>query len=173
MKKINLDFFFLTQWEFSNSFWLFNWPDVIQSILRAITHKWYVALPVWIYVICGELVIFYFKRITCQLKLLYTTTRNITANHQKLFIHVEIFGLLRHLKELNLATDLLHRRLSSMLLGNCCMSFVIMLTSSYYAIEYIKEKYYIGACWDGFDVFDSFLRYFIICDTTDRMREAV
>ncbi len=159
-------------WELFHPTRVFNWPDAIQNIFRSITHKWFVVLPIWIYVICGELVVFYFHRITCQLKLLNMAVRNLRTN-QKLFLNMQTFIVLRPLKELYLATDLLHRRLSRMLLANCCMSFVIMLTSSYYVIEYIREKYFMVACWDGFDVFDSFLRYFLICHTTDRIREAV
>ncbi len=173
MKQILLAFLFFIYSESFNPGRTFNWPDVILRISRSITHKWFISLPVWIYLICGELVIFYYQRITNQLKLLCTMAARDLITNQKNFLNMQFLKLLRPFNELYLATDLLHRRLSLMLLINCYLSFVIMLTSSYYTIEYISEKYYMGACWNGFDVFDSFLHYFLIFHTTDRLREAV
>ncbi len=173
MYQIHTVFYFAMHWELFHPIRVFNWPDAIQTIIRIIEHKWFPWVSVWIYVICGELVGFYFQRTTYQLNFINIAAKKLRVN-QKHVIHLKTFAVLRSLKELNFATEFLHRRLSSMFLAICCMSFVTMLTSSYYVIEFIFiDKQFMTSCWEGFTVFDSFLRFFFICHTSDRMRKAV
>ena len=88
------------------------------------------------------------------------------------YASTQTFELLRYLKQLYYASDLLHHRFGTMLMANCILSFIVILTSSYYVIEYI-DKYPVLSCWNGTDVLDSFIRLWLVCHTADRMRRAV
>jgi hypothetical protein len=83
------------------------------------------------------------------------------------------FWHLRSLKQLYLAADLLHRHFSAVLAINCFLTFVRMLTSSYYIIEFYKRGDVVLVCWSGSDVIEAFLRFWLICHTSDQIREIV
>ena len=83
------------------------------------------------------------------------------------------FANLRSLKQLYLAADLLHRHFSTILVVNCFLTVVTMFTSFYYLIELFLRGYAVGACWEVSDVLDSFVRFWLICHTSDRIRETV
>ena len=125
-------------------------------------------IPVWIYVTCGEIVVFYSQMMAGQLQL-FSMLDQDARNRQS----QQTFVILQYLRQLYFATHLLYRRFSAMLLASCFSSFLTMLTSSYYLIESIKSKYVVVSCLDGFNVFDSFVRFFLICYTTDRIRKSV
>ncbi|XP_046462854.1 uncharacterized protein LOC124209030 [Daphnia pulex] len=46
-----------------------------------------------------------------------------------------------------------------------------MLTSSYYIIEFYKRGNVVVFCWGGCDVIEAFLRFWLICHTSDQIRE--
>jgi hypothetical protein len=48
-----------------------------------------------------------------------------------------------------------------------------MFTSFYYLIELFERGYVVVACWEVSDVLDSFVRFWLICHTSDRIRETV
>jgi hypothetical protein len=83
------------------------------------------------------------------------------------------FTNLRHLKQLYLAADLLHRHFSAVLAINCFQTFLTMLTSSYYIIEFYKRGIVTVLCWGCSDVIEAFLRFWLICHTSDQIREIV
>ena len=126
-------------------------------------------LPVWIFAICGELVVFYFNTIVFHLKLI-ALSKNMAQMEGS--VRKQTFEILSSLKQIYYASDLLHHRFSTMLMANCFFSLIVMLTSSYYVIEY-KDKTILIPCWDGLDVLDSFIRFCLVCHASDRMREAV
>ena len=84
-----------------------------------------------------------------------------------------IFDILRYLKQLYLASDLLHRHFSTILMVNCFVTFLTMLTSAYYVIEFIPSGYVPMVFLDSSDVVDSFIRFWLICHTSDLIRETV
>jgi hypothetical protein len=83
------------------------------------------------------------------------------------------FSNLRYLKQLFLAADLLHRHFSTVLAINCFLTFVTMLTSSYYIILFYKRGNVVVFCWGCSDVIEAFLRFWLICHTSDQIRETV
>jgi hypothetical protein len=83
------------------------------------------------------------------------------------------FSNLRSLKQLYMAADLLHRHFSTVLAINCFHTFVTMLTSSYYIILFYKRGNVVVFCWGGCDVIEAFLRFWLICHTSDQIRETV
>ncbi len=131
----------------------------------------FTAIPVWVFLICSQLYIFYTRKLIANLKLLYFVVRNATVPSQT--VAQRTFAHLRSLKQLYLAADLLHRHFSTILVVNCFLTFITMLTSSYYVIEFIQRGYVVIVCWEVSTVLDSFVRFWLICHTSDRIRETV
>jgi hypothetical protein len=69
------------------------------------------------------------------------------------------FTNLRHLKQLYLAADLLHRHFSAVLAINCFQTFLTMLTSSYYIIEFYKRGIVTVLCWGCSDVIEALFAF--------------
>ena len=130
-------------------------------------------IPVWIFIICGQLYLFYVRKITDKLNLFYFATKNAIGIQSQIIIHHRTFAILRSLKQLYLAADLLHRHFSTILMVNCFMTFITMLTTTYNVIEFFQRGNMVLFCWDSSDVMDSFIRFCLICHTSDRIREAV
>ncbi len=128
-------------------------------------------LPVWLFIICGQLYIFYTRKLIANLKLLYFMVRNATVSSGTAVQRT--FPNLRYLKQLYLAADLLHLHFGTVLAVNCFQTFVTMFTSSYYIIEFYKRGNVIVVCWSCIDVFEAFLRFWLICHTSDLIREVV
>ena len=82
------------------------------------------------------------------------------------------FDILRTLKQLYLAADLLYRHFSTILIVNCFLTLTIMFCAIYYVIEFIPSGYAV-VFLDSSDVVDSFIRFWLICHTSDLIRETV
>ncbi len=123
-------------------------------------------VPVWIFVICSQLYLFYVRKLIDKLNVFNFVAKNNT-NIQR------IFDILQSLKQLYLAADLLHRHFSTILMVNCFMTFITMLTTTYNVIDFFQRGNMVLFCWDSSDVIDSFIRFCLICHTSDRIREAV
>jgi hypothetical protein len=128
-------------------------------------------LPVWLFIICGQLYIFYIRKLITNLKLLYFMVRNATVPSGTAIQRT--FSNLRYLKQLYSAADLLHRHFGTVLAVNCFLTFLTMFTSSYYIIEFYKRGYVIVVFWSCSDVLEAFLRFWLICHTSDQIRETV
>ena len=130
------------------------WLDVFQKVIRVFLNQWQVSdhhlsdfiliilfhyihlhsftmIPVWIFIICSQLHIFYTRKLISKLKLLCVMVRN-TGVIPSRAVAQRTFSNLRSLKQLYEAADLLHRHFSTILVVNCCQTFITMLTSSYY-----------------------------------------
>ena len=123
-------------------------------------------LPVWIFAVCGELIVFYLNKIAFNLKAI--AQMKIASVRKE-----STFEILRSMKQIYYASNLLHHRFSTTLITNGLLSFIVMLISAYNVIEYIGDKYIVVPCWDGMDVLDSFTRFLLVCHTVDRIRGAV
>jgi hypothetical protein len=130
-------------------------------------------ISVWIFIICGQLCIFYTRELIANLKLLNFVVRNTSGVPNRIVAQQRTFAHLGSLKKLYEAADLLHHHFSTILAVNCFLTVVTMLTSSYYVIEFFKSGRLIPLCWDASDVLDSFVRFWLICHTSDRIRETV
>lgn len=80
---------------------------------------------------------------------------------------------MRSLKHLYSAADLLHRRFRTMLMVNSCSTLITMFSSSYYSIEFLRERDVVMLFRDGSDIVGSFIRFWLTCHTADRIQEAV
>ncbi len=124
-------------------------------------------VPVWIFVICSQLYLFYVRKLIDKLNVFYFVAKNGTTNIQR------TFDILRSLKQLYLAADLLHRHFTTILMVNCFLAFITMFTSAYYVIELIQSGHVVVVCWDASDIIDSFIRFWLICHTSDQIRQTV
>ena len=129
-------------------------------------------IPVWIFIICGQLYLFYVKKLIEKLNLIYVVAKNSKVIKCQI-ITQRTFGILLSLKQLYLAADLLHRHFSTILMVNCFVTFLTMLTSAYYVIEFIPSGYVPMVFLFSSDVVDSFIRFWLICHTSDLIRETV
>jgi hypothetical protein len=130
-------------------------------------------IPVWIFIICGQLYLFYDKKLMDKLNVFHFVAKNTTGIQSRI-ITQRTFDILRSLKQLYLAADLLYRHFSTILMLDCFMAFIKMFTSAYYVIEFIQSgNSMVVIFWDASDVIDSFIRFWLICHTSDRIRESV
>ena len=129
-------------------------------------------IPVWIFIICGQLYLFYVKKLIEKLNFVYLVAKNSKVIKCQI-ITQRTFGILLSLKQLYLAADLLHRHFSTILMVNCFVTFLTMLTSAYYVIEFIPSGYVPMVFLDSSDVVDSVIRFWLICHTSDLIRETV
>ena len=129
-------------------------------------------IPVWIFIICGQLYLFYVKKLIEKLNFVYLVAKNSKVIKCQI-ITQRTFGILLSLKQLYLAADLLHRHFSTILMVNCFVTFLTMLTSAYYVIEFIPSGYVPVVFLNSSDVVDSFIRFWLICHTSDLIRETV
>ena len=129
-------------------------------------------IPVWIFIICGQLYLFYVKKLIEKLNFVYLVAKNSKVIKCQI-ITQRTFGILLSLKQLYLAADLLHRHFSTILMVNCCVTFLTMFTATYFVIEFIPSGYVPMVFLDSSDVVDSFIRFWLICHTSDLIRETV
>lgn len=148
----------------------FVFADAIQNSIRIFGSQWVTGLPIWIFAICGQLLVVYFERLESDLK-------NLTQLKAKYIrsrcVLQQALVILRLLEKLYHATSLLHRRLRFMLIINCCLSFIVWILSTYYAINFWMEGLILVGFWDFSRVLDSFVRFFAMCYTSDQIRTAV
>ena len=159
-------------WEFYHPVRVFYWFHSIQNGIKVFGNQWFTALPTWIFFLCGQLVLIYFKNIKKRLG--YLMMRNSMKISDRKIIVRDILKTLRCIKRLNLAIDLLHRRFSTMLLATCFITGITLLSSSYFMIDSIgnPSKLWL-VCWELTDVIDSLIRFFLLGYISDRMRKAV
>lgn len=145
----------------------------MQNTIRIFANQWFTVLPVWIYTIFGQLLIVYFTKTASNLKKIIKDNAENDPNKTSAIVQQTVV-VLRSLKSLYLATAMLYRSLSFLLLANCFISVIIMFTSSYYAIEFLENRNTIlVGSWDAIDVIDSFVRFWLVCHVSDRVRKTV
>ncbi|XP_045031459.1 uncharacterized protein LOC116924617 isoform X2 [Daphnia magna] len=146
------------------------WPLAIQSYIKLFANHWFSVVPVWIYYICGQLHVFYVQKMVVRLNLLNELSRNTTTVHR--IVSPRSFTILRSLTQLYSAAELLHHRFSTMLMINSCSTLISMFSASYYLIESFRQGDMIMLCRDSSDMITSFIRFWLMCHTADRIREA-
>ncbi|KZS15329.1 Uncharacterized protein APZ42_019132 [Daphnia magna] len=145
------------------------WPFAIQNFIRLVANHWFSVVPVLIYCICGQLHVFYLQKMAVRLNLLTIVSRNTRTVNR--IVSLRSFTILGSLKQLYLAADLLHRRFNIMLMVNSCSTVITMFSSSYYSIEFLRQGNMVMLCRDSSDMIASFIRFWLMCHTADRIRE--
>ncbi|KAI9557573.1 hypothetical protein GHT06_017401 [Daphnia sinensis] len=148
-----------------------TWPLLIQNHIRLISMHWFSVVPVWIYYICGQLHVFYVQKMVVRLNLLNELSRNTKTAQHRMHHCARSFTILRSLKQLYSAAELLHRRFSTMMMINSCYTLISMFSSSYYSIEFLRQEDRILLCRDSSYLIASFFRFWLMCHTADQIRE--
>ena len=117
MDKLYANWLFAVLGEISNPFRSILWFAIIQNLIRIFANQWFTVLPVWIFAVCGELIVFYFNKIAFNLKVI-ALSKNM-AQMEGDSVRKDTFEMLRSMKQIYYASDLLHHRFSTMLITNC------------------------------------------------------
>jgi hypothetical protein len=83
---------------------------------------------------------------------------------------------LGHFRILGEAKRQLFRDFRSMLMMNCCLSVVNIVTCSYFSINrfFVSiHNYWVVVVWDMSDTLEFTFRLWLICHTADRIRSSV
>lgn len=141
-----------------------NWLSlVIENAIRKFCSM-FTLWSIWIFFYCGQLLVIYHKNISKELTQMVTTGIREKEN---------LWFLLSHFSVLGQAKRHLFKNLQMMLITNCFLSVVNMLTCSYYTIEFMASPYWIGTWWDLSDVLEFTFRLWLICHTADQIRSSV
>ncbi|XP_057366762.2 uncharacterized protein LOC130687605 [Daphnia carinata] len=104
-----------------------------------------------------------------RLNLLSEVSRNTRTVNR--IVSPRSFNILRSLRQLYSAAELLHRHFSTMLMVHSCSMLINMFAASYYSIEFLRQGDIVMLCRDSSDMIGSFIRFWLMCHTADRIRE--
>ena len=143
----------------------FSWFNTIQNFFRVLGNQWFTVLPVWIFVICGQLIVLYIKQIEDHLNNLMTEDPNFVAQ--------EVLKSLGWIKQLNFATEIVHQRLRTMFMAVWITTTITLLTSSFYLIHLSEKEFIVLILVDVTNMIDSFVCLCLMSYSSDRMQHAV
>lgn len=137
-----------------------DWWYVIEEWI-GIQSESFILFPVWIYVICIQLIQNYCKIIFNDME------------QKEIF---EMDGVIRsvdHFQQLQKANVLIHKRLGLSLMTNYCFILITMINASYYSIIYGRSGNIPLFMWDFCHTIEIFLRLLLLCQISDRNRSNV
>lgn len=134
--------------------------DTVQNAIRIVTQM-FTLMALWLFVLCGQLLTTYYK----------TAAQKIGRLNR--IEGAACWGILSQYRQLIKTCQALHRDFRFILLANCWLSIVTVLTSSFFALEYMKSNHWIVTLWDGSDILESSFRLWLACHTSDRIRSSV
>lgn len=89
-------------------------------------------------------------------------------------IVLQVLKTLHSTKQFNLASQFLHQRFRVMLMAICFLCTITLLTASYFVIHNsIHRVNVVVGLLDTADFIDCFVRFWLMCHISDRMRQAV
>ena len=147
-----------------------SWLDTIENLIR-IFCRLFTATSVFIFAILTQLVDIYSETIS---NLVETDTYNIVNifdEHKKLQSKVAHYA--RNLETLNYLVQDLKNCFEWPLIVNYFLSIVMMITSSYYTVEFIHDKIVVVSLWEIIDVVQFFVRFCLICTAVDNLCKLV
>ena len=159
-------------WDISHPIPPFSWINTIQNLFRVFGNQWFTVLPVWIFVICGHLIVLYFQKIEDRLNHLILNSRKIPTAIDTNFVSLEILKSLQWIKQLNHVTEIIHKRFSAMLMAILFISAITLLATSFYLI-YSRKKFLVLIFSDATNMIDSFICICLMSYSSDRMQQAV
>ena len=166
--QVHIFWIFSFYWDVVHPVRTFSWWKCIQNTIRIFSNSWFTALPIWIFFLCGQLIVLYFDNVKNRLEMVIANQKvaNESSTNQ-------IFKYLRCMKQLNLAIELLHRRFGTILTATCFISVMNLFTSAFYAINFVQSAYVPVTIWDTLVVLNSFVRLWLMGHVSDRMRKVV
>ena len=145
----------------------------MQNTIRVLANHWFTILPVWIFIICGNLTVLYFQKVERHLNNLIVNSRKISNLVDTNLVALEILKSLQWIKQLNLSINYLHKRFSTMLIAFCFVSAITILASSFYIIHYSRKKCIVVLFWDTSNFILFFICLSLMSYNSDRMQHAV
>lgn len=136
------------------------WLYTIQEWISILAGT-FLLLAVWLYVLCLQLILTYYKQLSAYLE-------GLKEPHFD-----EIVRTVRRMEHLQQTTKIVHQRFGLMLMANCCFALITMINSSYYVMVYAKSGNLLVFVWDSFIVMELFCRLLLYCQWADRIRAAV
>lgn len=152
----------------------FYWLDFVQNLIRTFSNQWFLAFIVWIYAGCAQLVILYQHRIIEDVTHSIPEPKEMSSGTSKTFqMHHETFDRIQRLINLTETGAIVSKGFGFALMVNNCSNLMSMVTLTFHAIEDGIGQHFVFTLHDVVDVVDSFLRYFVISYTADRLEGKV
>jgi len=142
-----------------------DWSNLIQNTIRKF-NTLFTLVAVWLFYISGLLFVIYHKEMVKDLNRLASL-----RVHQK--SNKDLWIVLNHFRILRRARQQLFYDFRFMVMMNCCLSVVNILTCSYYTIDYFNSSFWYVLWWDLSDVLEFIFRFWLICQTSDHIRSSV
>ncbi len=147
-----------------------SWFYLLELVILNFTTM-FTLMALFLFVLCGHLFVIFHKKTVEELKLLLNSKWVNYRSSDEL-----IWSLLSHFRILCEAKRQLFYDFRPMLMMNCCLSVINILTCAYYSIYcpffYIQL---LGAIvvWDICDTLEFIFRLWLICHTVDQIRASV
>jgi len=151
-----------------------DWSYIIEIVILKFTTL-FTLMALFLFVFCGQLLVVYHRKIMEKLKIMISKEM-IDQNLEDNYSSDELWSILSHFRILCEAKRQLFRDFRSMLLMNCCLSVVNLVTCSYFAINRFFmsiQNYWLVVVWDISDALEFTFRLWLICHTADRIRSSV
>lgn len=127
----------------------------------------YNSMAMWLFVICGRLLVIYHRKITHDLIGILSKPRTINIdNNETIWSTLNQFRVLRevHLK--------LFYDYRFILIGNVLLNLILIHSCSYYLIEFL-DLTWVGVFWEVSVVIEFTFRFWLICHTADHIHSSV
>lgn len=169
----------LLHWGFALGWELFH-PNIEHFDWNRITAKWFVLMPglisalspLAIFALFAGLVSSYYRVI--ELDLLQLLEHSSAGNSALPSCSDKMLTTMQNVQLLNRFTRLLHSRLDTLIVPVVSWSFMSLIVSSYYLVEYaFFFQNVLAITWDAFQLLEFYSRFVVICHSIDSMRSSV
>lgn len=148
-----------------------DWFYLLEFVILKFTTM-FTLIALLLFILCGQLLIVYHRKIAEELTQLIS--KEINQNSEDYYFDDELWSILSHFQILCEAKKQLFRNFRSMLMMNCCLSVVNVVTCSYFAINHIFiSLFWIVVMWDISDIVEFTFRLWLVGHITDQIRSSV
>ncbi len=148
----------------------YDWMLLIEIVIWKLNTS-FALMAVWLFALCGHLLVLYHKQMAEELKGLANSNR---IRNRERVDNDELWSFLSHFESLCEAKRQLFKDFRSMLIMNCCLSATNILACSYFSINLIlSSTAYLMVTWDISDILEFTFRLWLICHTADIIRSSV
>jgi len=146
-----------------------DWMLLVEIVLWKLNTA-FALMAVWLFVLCGHLLVIYHKKMAHELKEL---ANSIRIRDRDRYDNDELWCLLSHFRTLCQAKRRLFKDFRSMLIMNCCLSCASILACSYYSISLFSSNSSMMLIWNISDTLEFIFRLWLICLIADKIRSSV
>lgn len=148
---------FSIYWDVCHPVRIVSGLEVCQNLIAIVTQLYPVA-ALWIFALCGRILVQYQRVVSAQL-----------------LQQGDRYGpsLLRRHRQLCQSADQLVHQFRWILFANTCFSSLTLFNSSYFVVEFIHDHYLIAALRQVNNFIKALFRLWLMCNTTDHIRKMV